>query len=171
MNEFVFAMCGLGLGLIVMIVGVMRSIYSHRIQSNLFYEKEFLNRSVKKVFIDLHSNLPKGFHLLCEVSYGSLLRCDYRPKLKRISSKSASFVVLGPDLSVACLIEFEGSDHNKRQATLFKKTIALREADSPSFYLTKEYQPSDVVDIMVKVSELAVDVPETTSEHSEDFEK
>lgn len=83
-----------------------------------FSRKDLLNKSEKRLFADLRGVIPEVFgpdaYILSQVSYGEFLKGEDQSAHARINQKRADFVVVGVDLQVLCVIEYQGSGHYGR---------------------------------------------------------
>lgn len=76
-----------------------------------FTTRSLLNRSEQQLHALLCGELPAGYRLLCQVSYGEILACRSRARFRRINSKRADFVICDGDWQPVAVIEYQGSGH------------------------------------------------------------
>ena len=104
-----------------------------------FQERPLMNQTELRLFKMLRAELPNGWSIMTQVSYGAFLRNKSFKRYMRVNSKRADFVILDPDLKLAMVVEYQGKGHfgttRKSRAQAEKsdgvKRQALREAGIP----------------------------------------
>lgn len=76
-----------------------------------FERRPLMNQTELQLFKILRGELPAGWSVMCQVSYGAFLRNKSTKRYMSVNSKRADFVVLDPDLNVAATIEYQGKGH------------------------------------------------------------
>ncbi|WP_435170308.1 DUF2726 domain-containing protein [Falsirhodobacter sp. 1013] len=118
-----------------------------------------MNKTEERLFKMLRGELPSGWTLMCQVSYGSFLKNrDYR-RYMSVNSKRADFVVLDPSLAVAAVVEYQGGGHygNTRQSRIRAeesdkiKRRACSQAAIPFFELPAKFEREHVISLVKAV--------------------
>ena len=102
-----------------------------------FERRPLMNQTELRLFKMLRGELPAGWSVMCQVSYGAFLRNKSFKRYMSINSKRADFVVLDADLNVAAAVEYQGKGHlgssrdsrARAENSDAIKRQALREAD------------------------------------------
>ena len=106
-----------------------------------------MNKSELKMFGMLRNDLPHDWLLMCQVSYGAMLKNRDYKRYMSINSKRADFVVFSPEMSVVAVIEYQGAGHFGRSAQSRQraevsdrvKRQALSEANIPLVEIPEKF--------------------------------
>ncbi|MDD7973939.1 DUF2726 domain-containing protein [Roseinatronobacter alkalisoli] len=118
-----------------------------------FERRPLMNQTELRLFRMLRAELPAGWSVMCQVSYGAFLRNKSYKRYMSINSKRADFVVLDAELNVAAVVEYQGTGHfgnSRRSRTRAEKSDAvkrqaLREADIALIELPAKFDRDSVV--------------------------
>lgn len=112
-----------------------------------FERRPLMNQTELRLFKMLRAELPAGWSVMCQVSYGAFLRNKSYKRYMSINSKRADFVVLDPLLSVSVVVEYQGKGHYGSTAESRKraensdsiKRQALEEAGIPLYEVAAKF--------------------------------
>lgn len=76
-----------------------------------FERCSIMNQTELQLFKILNRDVPAGWSVMCQVSYGSFLRNKSYKRYMSINSKRADFVLLDQDLKVIAVVEYQGKGH------------------------------------------------------------
>lgn len=76
-----------------------------------FQTKTLINKSEIRLFWMITKQLPHGFRVMVQVSYGEILRCRSRRKFFTINAKRADLVICDREFNVVAVIEYQGGGH------------------------------------------------------------
>ena len=76
-----------------------------------FEGRPLMNQTELRLFKMLRAELPAGWSVMCQVSYGAFLRNKSYKRYMSINSKRADFVVLDADMNIVAVIEYQGKGH------------------------------------------------------------
>lgn len=76
-----------------------------------FERRPLMNQTELRLFKILRGELPAGWSVMCQVSYGAFLRNKSFKRYMSVNSKRADFAVLDADLHVAAVVEYQGGGH------------------------------------------------------------
>lgn len=121
-----FAMIAVAALLVVIIAGwlLRKGIFAPR-----FERYPLMNQTETRLFKMLRAELPAGWSVMCQVSYGAFLRNKSYKRFMSINSKRADFVLLDADLNVAAAIEYHGTGHlgnTRTSRTRAEKSDAIK---------------------------------------------
>lgn len=140
----IFALIALAVGAIIVVATFARK---KGVFAPAFERRAVMNQTEQRLFKMLRNELPPDWTVMCQVSYGAFLgNRDYR-RYMSINSKRADFVILDPLLSVAVVVEYQGSGHygnsdesrRRAEASDQIKRKALTEADVPLFEVPAKF--------------------------------
>ncbi len=103
-----FGMIAFGVLLVVLMAA---SLSRKGVFAPPFERRPLMNQTELRLFKMLRGELPAGWSVMCQVSYGALLRNKSTKRYMSINSKRADFVLLDADLSVAAVVEYQGKGH------------------------------------------------------------
>lgn len=101
-----------------------------------FTRAKLLNRPETQLYKLLVRDVPQGWVVMCQVSYGAMVANKSFGRYSTINAKRADFVILDTDLAVRAVIEYQGTGHfgfstqgrKRAKASDAVKRKALREA-------------------------------------------
>ena len=132
----------------------------HKENNTPFKKRSLLNKSEHKVFADLAKALPNGHHLMCQVSYGAVLRNPSRNRYMSINSKRADFMIFDEQAQIVAVIEYQGSGHFGRSKESKARAIesdrikrsALIDAGIPLLEVPARYSTSLIDDFVAELT-------------------
>lgn len=89
-----------------------------------FVAKPLINKSEIRLFWMVTKQVPHGFRVMAQVSYGEILRCQNRRKFFTINAKRADLVICDRDFNVVAVIEYQGGGHYGSTAKARKDAIS-----------------------------------------------
>lgn len=115
-----------------------------------------LNRGEAQLYVLLKNQLPAGFDLAPQVSYGEFLNSNSRASYYTINSRRADLVVFDNTFKVTAVIEYQGTGHNgstKRSQRLASrgdqdKRKALKSAGIPLFEIPAKFTQNDITHVL-----------------------
>ncbi len=144
---------------VVALLGIAFLMQKGPIFAPPFERRALMNKTEERLFKMLRGELPSGWTVMCQVSYGSFLKNrDYR-RYMSVNSKRADFVVLDPGLAVAAVVEYQGSGHygNTRQSRIRAeesdkiKRRACSQAAIPFFEFPAKFDRAHVISLVKAV--------------------
>ncbi len=125
-----------------------------------FQRKPLLNKSEIKLRSLLLRHIPRGLHLLSQVSYGEMLTNRSYRRFLIINAKRADFVICDREFNPVAVVEYQGAGHygsgwHARQNAKRRdrqKRSALREAGIPLVEVPAHFTSRGVQQLLVRVS-------------------
>lgn len=135
------------IALAVVIFFVITFFPRKKIGASPFKKKPLMNKSEIRLFKMLQQELPSGWTVLCQVSYGGFLSNRNFGKFMSMNSKRADFVILNPLSEVTVVVEYQGSGHygnteksrSRAEASDQAKRQALSQAAIPLFEIPSKF--------------------------------
>lgn len=151
------------IGLVVVaLVVVVLVVVQPRLKSRLepkFSQRPLLNKAERLLYDLMLSELPQGWVIMCQVSYGAVLANKSFNRFMSVNSKRADFMLFDEDLRPMLVVEYQGRGHfgnnkqSKERAMISDeiKRKALREADLLLFEVPAKFDISMVRDYLRSV--------------------
>lgn len=76
-----------------------------------FKAKPLVNKSEIRLFWMITKQIPHGFRVMVQVSYGEILRCQSRRKFFTVNAKRADLVICDREFNVVAVVEYQGGGH------------------------------------------------------------
>ena len=141
--------CGaIPVALVALVFIVFKALTKGKVGPRSAFERRgVMNKSELKMFGMLRNDLPHDWLLMCQVSYGAMLKNRDYKRYMSINSKRADFVVFSPEMSVVAVIEYQGAGHFGRSAQSRQraevsdrvKRQALSEANIPLVEIPEKF--------------------------------
>ncbi len=150
------------LAVALLLIVVARIISGKGIFRPSFEARPILNKSELRLYRMLCAELPAGWTVMCQMSYGAFLRNRSFKRYMTVNAKRADLVVLDPSLTIAAVIEYQGSGHygnskasrDKAAKSDRVKRQALSEAGLPLLEIPAKFDQALVRDIAQDLSGL-----------------
>ena len=95
-----------GAGLLMIVIAGLASFFGPK-----FEPRPLLNKSERRLYYMLRQELPHGWTVMAQVSYGAFLGNRSHKRYWTINAKRADLVVLDSSLTIAAVVEYQGQGH------------------------------------------------------------
>ncbi len=148
---FMAVLLVLSCGLVFVAFRLLRALRD-RPDEPAFRANPLLNRPEAKLYRMIAHRLPKGYHLMAQVSYGEMLRCASAAKFLTVNTRRADIAITDRAFNVIAVFEYQGPGHYGRnvQSALrarrgdAAKRRALDEAGIPLIDIPKHFDATTV---------------------------
>lgn len=151
------------IGLVVLVLVVVVVVALPRLKRRLepkFSQRPLLNKAERLLYDVMLSELPQGWVIMCQVSYGAVLGNKSFKRYMSVNSKRADFMLFDEDLRPMLVVEYQGRGHfgNNKQSKERAMTSdqikrqALQEANVPLFEVPAKFDIPMVREFIGSVS-------------------
>lgn len=152
------------IGLAVLIICVVLVFVLPRLTKRIepkFTQRPLLNKAERQLYDLMLNELPQGWVIMCQVSYGAVLANKSFKRYTRVNSKRADFMLFDKNLRPMLVVEYQGRGHfgnskqSKERAIISDqiKREALQEAELPLFEVPAKFDITMVRNFIGSVSE------------------
>ncbi len=139
----------------ILLIAAVRFVGATRLFRPSFEARPILNKSELRLYRMLCAELPAGWTVMSQMSYGAFLGNRSYKRYMTINAKRADLVVLDPSLTIAAVIEYQGGGHYGSSKASRDKAVksdrvkrqALSEAGLPLLEIPAKFDQALVRDI------------------------